>query len=182
MTDIAHGVGGPGVALRRIRHIGQGEYAVGTGDGGAISTILGSCVATCLHDPRAGLGGMNHFLLPEGNGSRIQAASFGVHAMELLINALIKQGAVRGRLRAKVFGGARMIAGLSDIGQRNAAFVLEFLRREGIACVAQSLGGTSARRVEFWPESGRARQRQLREANVAEKIPVPVAGNDVELF
>jgi len=167
---------------RRLRHIGQGEFATGDGSGAAIATILGSCVATCLFDRGAGLGGMNHFLLPEGGGSAIQPSSFGTHAMELLINALIKQGAIRSRLEAKVFGGARMIKGLSDIGARNAEFVRDFLRREGIACVAQSLGGTSARRVEFWPETGRARQRMVAQTPVPE-MPVKVeASSDVELF
>lgn len=166
----------------RPRHISQGEYAVGDGVGGSISTILGSCVATCLYDPQAMKGGMNHFLLPEGSGSGAPAASFGINAMELLINALIKSGAHRGRLHAKVFGGARMIAGLSDVGARNAEFVLDFLRREGITCTGQSLGGTQARRVQFWPEDGRARQKLLGESQLVETIPPPKPGNGVELF
>lgn len=170
------------VSARRLRHIAQGEFAIGDGSGGTIATILGSCVATCLHDRSAGLGGMNHFLLPDGTGSAVHPSSFGTHAMELLINALIKQGASRSRLEAKVFGGARMIAGLSDIGARNAEFVLDFLRREGIACIGQSLGGTSARRVEFWPETGRARQRILTETSLVEAPPKLEVGSDLELF
>ena len=165
----------------RPRHISQGEFAIGEGPGSSITTILGSCVATCLYDPVAGLGGMNHFLLPEGaNGGA--GASFGINAMELLINALIKAGARRERLQAKVFGGARMIAGLSDVGARNGSFVLDFLRREGILCTGQSLGGTQARRVQFWPEDGRARQKLLGEANIVEIAPKPAPGNGVELF
>jgi len=169
-------------AEERPRHITQGEYAVGDGGHGSISTILGSCVATCLYDPGSGRGGMNHFLLPEGTGSGAPAASFGINAMELLINALIKAGAQRSRLQAKVFGGARMIAGLSDIGARNGEFVLDFLRREGIACTGQSLGGTQARRVQFWPAEGRARQKLLGEALVVETVPAARPGNEVELF
>jgi len=153
-----------------------------SGDGGSITTILGSCVASCLFDPIARLGGMNHFLLPDRRGASIRAASFGIHAMELLINDLIKQGGQRQRLQAKVFGGARMIAGLSDIGAMNASFVQEFLRNEGIACTAQSLGGTRARRVEFWPETGRARQKLLGEAQAPELIPVAPPESGVELF
>lgn len=166
----------------RPRHISQGEYAVGDPDHESISPILGSCVATCLYDPGARIGGMNHFLLPESTGISIQAASFGVNAMEILINALIKSGADRNRLKAKVFGGARMIAGLSDIGLKNAQFVTEFLRRENIDCVSQSLGGTQARRIEFWPADGRARQRLLGEAQVFETVAKPKPGNEVELF
>ncbi len=162
-------------------YISQGEFVVGA-DERPISTILGSCIATCLFDEDARIGGMNHFLLPEGRGDAIQAASFGVNAMELLINALIKRGAHRPNLRAKVFGGARMIAGLSDIGQKNVDFVLDFLDREGIACVSRSLGGTQARRIEFWPMTGRVRQRLLGEAMVIQCPPPVAAGNGVELF
>ncbi|MBW6506996.1 MAG: chemotaxis protein CheD [Rhodobacteraceae bacterium] len=164
------------------RHIAQGEYLTGDGRGGSISTILGSCVASCLFDTEARLGGMNHFLLPDGGSVGVQAASFGINAMELLINDLIKQGAQRPRLKAKVFGGARMIAGLTDIGAKNGEFIRAFLHKEGIACVGASLGGMHARRVEFWPESGRARQRVLTSAQLEKRLPGPARGNDVELF
>lgn len=163
-------------------HIAQGEYATAKGGEASISTILGSCVATCLYDETSQLGGMNHFLLPDGAGASLNSARFGVNAMELLINALIKEGANRNRLKAKVFGGGRMIAGLTDIGQKNASFVIDFLKREGIDCVGQSLGGTQARRVEFWPGTGRARQRLLGETQVVETLAVPAVGNGVELF
>ncbi|MEI4471164.1 chemotaxis protein CheD [Frigidibacter sp. MR17.24] len=163
-------------------HISQGEFAVGRSQA-TISTILGSCVATCLHDPIAGIGGMNHFLLPEGTGTGVAAASFGANAMELLINAMIKAGASRNRMQAKVFGGARMVAGLSDIGARNAHFVIDFLQREGLDCVGQSLGGNEARRVQFWPGDGRARQKLVGRTDLNEKpVPKPAAGNGVELF
>lgn len=167
---------------RKTNHIAQGEYATAKGPDASISTILGSCVATCLYDEGAQIGGMNHFLLPDGTGGGLHSARFGVNAMELLINALIKEGASRSRLKAKVFGGGRMIAGLTDVGQKNAEFVLDFLKREGIACTGQSLGGTQARRIEFWPGTGRARQRLLGETQVVEKPPVVAAGNGVELF
>ncbi len=169
-------------AQARPRHISQGEFAVGDMTGGTITTILGSCVATCLHDPTARVGGMNHFLLPDGCGSNSPAASFGINAMELLINALIKQGAIRSRLQAKVFGGARMVAGLSDVGLKNAGFITDFLRRENILCTGQSLGGVQARRVLFWPENGRARQKLLGGSSIVERAVEPVRANDVELF
>lgn len=167
----------------RSHHIAQGEYATARGTEASISTILGSCVATCLYDEVAQIGGMNHFLLPDGAAAgSLNSARFGVNAMELLINALIKEGAKRSRLKAKVFGGGRMIAGLSDVGEKNAKFVLGFLRSEAIECTGQSLGGTQARRVEFWPGSGRARQRLLGETQVVETPPKPPSGNGVELF
>lgn len=169
-------------AEARPHHISRGEFAIGRRDGGSITTTLGSCVATCIHDPVARVGGMNHFLLPDGKGSNAPAASFGINAMELLINALIKQGAIRSRLQAKVFGGARIVAGLSDVGEQNATFIRDFLRREAILCVGQSLGGTQARRVMFWPEGGHAKQKLLGESAIVERAPVPVPANDVELF
>ncbi|MEI4485941.1 chemotaxis protein CheD [Frigidibacter sp. MR17.14] len=170
------------VPLEGAYHISQGEFAVGR-EQSSISTILGSCIATCLHDPVARVGGMNHFLLPEGTGTGAPAASFGINAMELLINALIKAGAQRGRMQAKVFGGARMVAGLSDIGAKNAQFVLDFLDKEGLHCVGQSLGGTEARRVQFWPGDGRARQKLVGNAGLQEKPSLrPAPANGVELF
>ncbi|PTV97030.1 chemotaxis protein CheD [Rhodobacter aestuarii] len=174
------------MAGHKPHHIAQGEYATARGPDASISTILGSCVATCLYDEQAQVGGMNHFLLPDGAGASLNSARFGVNAMELLINALIKEGANRSRLKAKVFGGGRMIAGLSDVGAKNASFVLDFLRREAIECTGQSLGGTQARRVEFWPGSGRARQRLLGETQVVEapppKMPAAPVGGGLELF
>ncbi|KEO51751.1 chemotaxis protein CheD [Thioclava pacifica] len=166
----------------RPQHISQGEFIAGTAGSRSITTILGSCVACCLYDEGAKVGGMNHFLLPERSGSAIQAASFGVNAMELLINDLIKLGARRTALKAKLFGGARMIAGLSDVGRKNGDFALAFLQREGILCMSQSLGGTQARRIEFWPDTGRARQRLLGEASIIEAEIIPEPAVDVELF
>jgi chemotaxis protein CheD len=166
------------------RHIARGAYAVGGAGEGPISTILGSCVACCLFDPERRLGGINHFLLPDPTGSSLAPASFGTHAMELLINALLSRGAERARLRAKAFGGARVVDGLSDIGARNSVFVLEFLARERIPCLGESLGGTEARRIEFWPAEGRVRQRFLGDVRRAE-IPVapPSApAGDIDLF
>ncbi|MBC7144164.1 MAG: chemotaxis protein CheD [Thioclava marina] len=167
----------------RPQHISQGEFLACAAGSRSITTILGSCVACCLYDASAQVGGMNHFLLPERSGSAIAAASFGVNAMELLINDLMKLGAHRSGLRAKLFGGARMIAGLSDAGRKNCDFALAFLQQQEIPCVSQSLGGTQARRIEFWPDSGRARQRLLGEAFRIDPVPVPeLRGGDVELF
>ena len=118
------------MSAERVITLLQGEHAV-TGDEAAVLvTVLGSCVAACLRDPVAGLGGMNHFLLPGGGTDARGAVKYGLHAMELLINALIRAGASRGRLEAKLFGGAQMLRGLPDIGRANAAFAEDFLRRE----------------------------------------------------
>lgn len=165
-------------------HVIQGEYAVSNSDGAVITTLLGSCVSACLWDERAKIGGLNHIVLPDGGADVAQTAYLGVNAMELLINDIIKMGGQRMRLKAKLFGGARMIAGLSDVGARNAKFVEEFLERENIPILSQSLGGTSARKIQFWPTSGRARQMLLGENAIEEKVPpAPVRiDTDIELF
>lgn len=141
-------------------HVIQGEYHVVIDSNVVLATILGSCVAACLRDPLAGVGGMNHFLLPgEANPARVDNAErYGVHLMELLINGLLKKGASKDRLEGKIFGGARMLEGLSDIGAKNAAFAKRFLINEGIKIVAEDVGGTRGRRLEYYPVSGRARQ------------------------
>ena len=140
--------------------VAPGGQELAAAEGEVLSTVLGSCVAACLRDPATGLGGMNHFLLPGDQDGDISSHDmrFGVTAMELLINALLKRGAVRSRLEAKVFGGATMIAEResSSVGGRNAAFVLAFLSREGIPVAARDLGGASPRRANYEPASGRA--------------------------
>ncbi|WP_136635686.1 chemotaxis protein CheD [Pseudooceanicola onchidii] len=162
--------------------ISQGEFAVSGKSGAVISTILGSCVAVCLWDDTAGVGGMNHILVAQSNVGGIANDFAGVNAMELLINALVREGAMRTRLKAKVFGGARMVRGLSDIGHANGAFALKFLDQEGIPCIGNSLGGSSARHIRFYPAEGRVMQKTVASApepTPAVKVP---ARNDVELF
>lgn len=166
-------------------HITQGEYATAVHEDAMITTILGSCVAACLWDPVAGIGGMNHILLPHGVNEDGDAIGSRVNAMELLINAIIKQGGRKHRLEAKVFGGGKMISRFSDVGLKNGEFVVSFLESEGISCQSRSLGGDQARRIQFWPYSGRARQKLLGRVNIyEEKVVAPVAPdtNDIELF
>ncbi|MEL6416674.1 MAG: chemotaxis protein CheD [Pseudomonadota bacterium] len=165
-------------------HITQGQHAIGGDHRTIISTLLGSCVSVCLWDEEAGVGGMNHMLLVEnGAGSKFDSLAH-INEIELLINAMSKQGARRERLKAKAFGGARMVSGLSDIGQRNAKYTLNFLANEGIPLVTHSLGGTSARNIRFWPSTGKALQR-LADASLApdqSDVVRPCAGNGLELF
>jgi chemotaxis protein CheD len=138
----------------------QGEYRVSTDPSVVFSTVLGSCIAACIYDAENGVGGMNHFLLANANGGAV-SARYGIHAMELLINGVMKKGAERRNLKAKVFGGAKMSANLSDIGASNAKFVQQFLMDEGIPCISSSVGGTSARRVRFHPTTGSAQQTRV---------------------
>jgi chemotaxis protein CheD len=174
-------------------HVVQGEYAVSDDPSVMMGTILGSCVAACVRDPLAGVGGMNHFLLPgdkEASTSDPHALRYGVQSMELLLNAVYRMGARRERLEVKLFGGARVIDGLSDVGQQNASFAERFLQAEGITLRGGSLRGEQARRIQFWPVSGRVRQmalvdpgRQVFEAERAKPIPAPAADDgELELF
>ncbi|WP_417243686.1 chemotaxis protein CheD [Celeribacter sp.] len=125
---------------------------------------------------------MNHFLLPEGAGGHGGTDSFGANAMELLINGLIQKGARRDHLKAKVFGGAALRQGLTSVGRDNGQFVLDYLSKEGIPCVGQSLGGSSARRIEFEPVTGNARQKMVTDQNLHEVAPPPPPASDLELF
>ena len=132
-----------------------------------VQTVLGSCVAACLFDPETGCGGMNHFLLPGGEEEMDTAGRYGSQAMHLLIQEIVNQGGNRSRLRAKVFGGAKMFRGgptIPDVGGTNARFVQEFLAASGIPIVAKCLGGTSALKVRFYPQEGRALVRSIDES------------------
>jgi chemotaxis protein CheD len=164
-------------------NIVQGEYHVSGDTALSITTLLGSCVAACISDPVAQVGGMNHFLLPGDEAASPLVARHGVHLMELLINGLLKKGAARDRLEAKLFGGARTMQGLGDIGATNGRFAQEFLRREGITITGGSLGGETGRRIQFWPASGRVRQKLVRATEETRHAnPVLHTAGELELF
>ena len=135
-----------------------GEYFV-TNSGMLLVTVLGSCVAACIRDADSGLGGMNHFMLPD-DGRRDAvgtSARYGTYAMEILINHLMKMGARRNRLEAKVFGGGAVLESLSssNVGVKNAEFVLDYLKTEKIPVVAKDLLDSYPRKVYYFPETGR---------------------------
>jgi chemotaxis protein CheD len=146
-----------------------GEYYVSKQDE-MISTVLGSCVSACIYDRQRGIGGMNHFMLPEPMGGERgswadtvgRAARYGNDAMEQLINAILKAGGQRADLEAKVFGGGRVLATMTDIGQRNIAFVRRYLAAEHLAVRAEDLGDVHPRHVQFFPSTGKARVKHLR--------------------
>lgn len=139
--------------------VAPGEHEITSVKTEIVATVLGSCIAVCLRDPQIGVGGMNHFLLPKNNGADANAGErYGDTAMEVLINGLLKRGARRSNLEAKVFGGARVLSGATmlAIGDNNIAFVNEFLRVEGIPVVSKDVGGTRSRRIHYQPSTGRA--------------------------
>lgn len=182
---------------RQTVKILPGEYYVTSGDK-LIVTVLGSCVAVCLRDKVSGMGGMNHFLLPNDNSSEsgmlTESGRYGVYAMELLINHLLKMGANRNRFEAKVFGGGNVLRGLkfNNVGQRNAAFVLEYLELEQIPVVAQDLLGDFPRKVYFFPDTGQVLVKKIkslhnstisdRESDYRMRVKFTPKSGEVELF
>jgi chemotaxis protein CheD len=139
-----------------------GEFFV-HGEDIVITTTLGSCIAACLWDRQARLGGMNHFMLPGEAGALAEAGRYGVEAMERLVRTLVQKGASRKTLEAKVFGGAALIQGPGSlhVGERNTQFVLDYLRAHAIPLVSQDVLGHSPRKVCFFPQTGRVMVRRL---------------------
>lgn len=173
-----------------------GEYYF-TGKDMLIVTVLGSCVAACIRDRVSGLGGMNHFMLPDGgDGENPISASmrYGTYAMEVLINQLLKAGARRENMEAKVFGGGAVLRGFTaiNVGERNAEFVLKYLRAEKMRITAEDLNDIYPRKVYFFPRTGKVLVKKLmqvhndtlvkREQDYASRLKTNVVGGDVELF
>lgn len=174
-----------------------GEYYATDGEE-MIVTVLGSCVSVCLRDSYSGIGGLNHFLLPHDRSNRdtplTESARYGVYAMELLINHLLKLGAQRSRFEAKVFGGGKVIKDFTfaNVGERNVSFVLEHLKKEGIPIVARDLLNIYPRKVHFFPSTGRVMLKKInslhnktlieREKGYLRQVEYkPIAG-EVDLF
>ncbi len=173
-----------------------GEYFVHDEDM-LIMTTLGSCIAACLWDRHAKIGGMNHFMLPDGLGAGTagEHGRYGSYAMELLINELLKRGATRGTLEAKVFGGGAVISGMNtiNVGERNTSFVLDYLKTERIPVLSKDVLDIYPRKVCFLPASGKAMVKRLAPSNpeaivaqeraAAQKAaPAASSGGSVDLF
>ena len=168
-----------------------GEYFVDNEDI-PIMTTLGSCIAACLWDRASGVGGLNHFMLPDGDGEN---GRYGAYAMELLINEMMKRGASRRSLEAKIFGGGQVVSGMEtmNIGERNTRFVLDYLRTERIPVVSKDVLDVYPRKVCFLPASGKAMVKRLASTNTAallaqeraaaqQAAPVIAIGGSVDLF
>ncbi len=165
----------------------QGQARVSSDPRIELSTVLGSCVALCLYDPEARLGGMNHFLLaePPAAGGSLVDEYYGTYLMELLINQMLHRGARKARLKAHLYGGANVNRAMMRIGSANAAFARGFIQREGIDLLRAELEGTQARRVDFRPASGQVRCRTVEDRFAPPVTPIirpAKATGDVELF
>ncbi len=161
-----------------------------------VMTTLGSCIAACLWDREKRVGGMNHFLLPDGgSGGGADGGRYGSYAMDLLIGELVKRGATRATMEAKVFGGGAVISGMNSInvGERNTAFVLDYLRTERITVVSKDVMDIYPRKVCYLPASGKAMVKRLASANTEalaaqeraaaqRATPTATAGGSVDLF
>jgi len=188
-----------------------GEYYV-TADDEIITTVLGSCISACVRDPVFGVGGMNHFMLPESGaaakdawGSSVASASarYGNVAMEHLITDIQKFGGVRENLEVKITGGGRVLATMTDVGKRNIQFVRDYIRLEGLRLMAEDVGDIYPRKVVYHPKTGRVQVKKLRSVHndtiyrreedyltrlkVEQKPAQPTSGSepaagDIELF
>jgi len=160
-----------------------------------IMTTLGSCIAACLWDRERRIGGMNHFMLPDAGGSNADGGRYGSYAMELLINEMMKRGASRLTLEAKVFGGGAVISGMNtiNVGERNTSFVLDYLKTERIPVVSKDVLDIYPRKVCFFPGSGKAMVKRLASSNpealmaqdraaAARAVPAASGGGSIDLF
>jgi len=145
-----------------------GQYYV-TRNEEAIVTVLGSCISACIRDKSAGIGGMNHFMLPmtnvEFSGKNVrlsEAARYGNYAMEMLINDILKNGGDKRNLEIKLFGGGKIIANMTDVGERNIEFALSYLKSEGLTSVASDIGNSFPRKVYYFPLTGKVKIKRLR--------------------
>ncbi len=173
-----------------------GEYYV-TVENEVIVTVLGSCISACIRDPVFGVGGMNHFMLPEGDQDMIAqgataATRYGNHAMEQLINDILKHGGSRKNLEVKIFGGGQVLAQMTDVGDKNIQFVKEYIATERLKLVASDVGNIYPRKVYYFPLSGKVRVKKLRSAhnntviereeNYRQNITCQPVTSEVELF
>jgi len=177
-----------------------GEYYVTVRDE-LLVTVLGSCISACIRDPIAGVGGMNHFMLPRSSAegqnnwanSRVSAsARYGNVAMEQLINGILKLGGSRERLEVKVFGGGRVLTSMTDVGRKNIDYIQDYLRSEHLNLVAEDVGDVFPRKVRFYAKSGKAQIKKLRgmhndtvakrERAYRETLETVKVSGDIELF
>jgi chemotaxis protein CheD len=177
-----------------------GDYYVTTQDE-LITTVLGSCISACVRDNVTGIGGMNHFMLPETMNTHLdkvreslvgRSTRYGNYAMEHLINTILANGGKRKNLEIKVFGGGKIIPTLGDVGLRNIGFVLNYINEEGLTLLSQDLGDIYPRKVNFYPKTGKVRMKKIqdihndviinRESQYRRSIKNAPVESEIELF
>ncbi|MCB4812300.1 chemoreceptor glutamine deamidase CheD [Methylovorus menthalis] len=178
--------------------ISPGEYYY-TDKDMVIVTVLGSCVSACIRDTVSGIGGMNHFMLPDGGSAdkdnpASESMRYGAYAMEVLINQLLRNGARRENLEAKIFGGGNVLRSFTsmNVGERNALFVRQFLKDENIKVTGEDLNDIFPRKVYFFPKTGKVLVKKLKQLNnytlikreetYASRLKTDSVGGEVELF
>ncbi|GLQ06958.1 chemoreceptor glutamine deamidase CheD [Sneathiella chinensis] len=185
----------PRLGINVVRVL-PGDHYVSQQPDELIVTILGSCVAACIRDPETGIGGMNHFMLPQsetGDWGNISATMrYGSFAMETLINDILKSGCPRERLEVKLFGGGNVSTGRVRVGDMNGQFALNYLKYEGIPFQASDLGGPYPRRIHYNPRTGKVDRLLLRrkadteylkqENEYRKRLPVEMKSGEIELF
>lgn len=177
-----------------------GEFYVSS-QGEMISTVLGSCISACIRDTKIGVGGMNHFMLPESadgkdsweqNAKNGASSRYGNWAMEFLINEILKQGGRKQNMEVKLFGGGQILANMTDVGKRNIEFAIQYLEQECLKVIAKNVGGPFLRKVLYFPDTGSVKMRKLkahhnntverREKEYLSSITSKPKTGDIELF
>jgi len=130
-----------------------------------VTTVLGSCVAVGIWDPATGVGGLNHFLLPERLANGAVSPRFGNVAVGALIDGVVAAGGHRQRLQAKLFGGACVLRAFQKggwhLGSKNVEVARRMLREEGLPIAAEDVEGTRGRKLIFQTHDGAAWVRSL---------------------
>lgn len=164
-----------------------GDFYV-TREDEVLDTVLGSCVSACIRNPKTSAGGMNHFMLPHPRngesgdtwgGVASSATRYGSASMEQLINRILSCGGTRADLEVKIFGGARVLAATTDVGQHNVQFVRQFLKQEGLKVVSEDVGNITPRHVQYFPSSGKVRVKHLANSQSAKLISQEVSYSKV---
>lgn len=160
-----------------------GDFYV-TREDEVLDTVLGSCVSACIRNPKTGIGGMNHFMLPHPRGNEKadswgsvagSATRYGSASMEQLINKVLGSGGTRADLEVKIFGGARVLAVATDVGEHNVHFVRAFLKNEGLKVISEDVGNTTPRHIQYFPLSGKVRVKHLGNSQSAKLISEEVS-------
>ncbi len=156
--------------VKNVIKVFSGDCYVSNKPDQMMVTVLGSCIAACIRDPFAGVGGMNHFLLPDGASASDAPLRYGAYSMEKLINDILKMGGQKNRLEVKVFGGGNVIESSAMIGDKNVNFIKKYLKQEEIKISQEDLGGTSARRIHYFTDTGKVMMRKIKISQEVEEV------------